>query len=80
MVENYKNAKRGEVIYGLFGVIDPEEAKNRYSIKFWAECLSLFKMGGWKKYIVRLSSPISTKMMLKLGATLIKKVQVQDSS
>jgi hypothetical protein len=58
----------GESIYGLYGVIDPEHANKGYSLRFWWECFSMGIAGGWKSYYSRISSPVSLKMLQKLGA------------
>ena len=61
--------KRGESVYGPYAMIDPKEASKGYSLKFWWQCFAYAKAsGGWKYYYSRVSSPISLKMLLKLGA------------
>ena len=58
----------GDCVYGVYAVIDPEHANKGYSLRFWWECLSIGKVAGWKTYYSRISSPVSLKMVLKLGA------------
>ncbi len=60
--------KHGDLIYGLYAVIDPEYANKGYSLRFWWQCLAVGKVAGWKYYYSRISSPISLKMVQKLGA------------
>lgn len=63
--------KKGDAIYGLYAVIDPDYANKGYSLRFWWQCLSVGKVGGWKYYYSRISSPISLKMVQKLGAEVV---------
>ena len=65
---HYKDFGRGEAIYGLYGVIDPEEAGKNLSLNFWWQSFALGKVGGWKYYYSRISSPVSLKMLQRLGA------------
>lgn len=60
--------KRGDAIYGLFGVIDPDEASKGHSLKFWWNNFALGKSAGWKYYYSRISSAVSLKMLKQLGA------------
>lgn len=72
-----KGIKRGEAIYGLFGVIDPNEAKGGYSLKFWWHLFNIGKVAGWKYYYSRISSPVSLKMLKQLGAEVLGEVSVE---
>lgn len=63
--------KRGDAIYGLYGVIDPNYAKTGYSLLFWWYCFSLGQKAGWKYYYSRISSPVSLKMLQQLGAEVL---------
>jgi len=49
-------------------VIDPDYANKGYSLRFWWQALALGKVLGWKYYYSRISSPVSLKMVQKLGA------------
>ena len=62
--------KRGDVIYGLYGVIDPNYAKMGYSVDFWWFAFATAR-ANWKYYYSRISSPVSLKMLQKLGAEII---------
>lgn len=55
------NVKRGEMVVGVFGVIDPDYASKGYSIKFWWMCLAIGKAAGWKTYYCRSSNIYSRK-------------------
>lgn len=68
---NLSSIKKGDAIYGLFGVIDPDYASKGFSLSFWWECFVRGKIGGWKYYYSRISSPISLKMLQKLGAEVL---------
>lgn len=63
--------KRGDAVYGPMAVIDPKEANQGYSLKFWWHLFAMGKISGWKYYYSRISSPISLKMLLKLGAEIV---------
>lgn len=65
---DFTGLKRGDACYGPYAVIDPKEASQGYSLKFWWECFAYGKVSGWKYYYSRISSPVSLKMLLKLGA------------
>lgn len=60
--------KRGDAIYGLYGVIDPDEAGKGHSLKFWWSQFALGAVAGWKYYYSRISSKVSLQMLKKLGA------------
>jgi hypothetical protein len=60
--------KQGDLVYGTYAVIDPDFGNKGYSIRFWWENLLIAKNMGFKHYYSRLSSPISYKILLKLGA------------
>ena len=62
--------KRGDACYGPLAMIDPKEANQGYSIKFWWQCFAYGKTAGWKYYYSRISSPVSLKIVMKLGATI----------
>ena len=53
--------KRGECIYGLYGVIDPDHASKGYSLKFWWNLFAIGKLGGWKYYYSRIDNAIKKK-------------------
>jgi len=63
--------QRGDAFYGPFAVIDPAEASQGYSLKFWWEILALGKMAGCKSYYSRISNPVSLQMLLKLNAEIV---------
>jgi hypothetical protein len=69
--------KRGDAIYGLFGVIDPEYANKGFSLSFWWECFARGKIAGWKFYYSRISSPVSLKMLKQLGAEVLAETTVK---
>lgn len=73
---DYQGFKNGEVSYGLYGVIDPSEAGNRHAMKFWWYQFAAGKVGGWKYYYSRLSSEVSLKLLLRLGAEVIAETDV----
>lgn len=64
--------KLGDIVYGLYAVIDPDYASKGYSIRFWWESLLIAKAMGFKYYYSRLSSPISLKILQKMGAEILK--------
>lgn len=68
---DFSNLKRGEAIYGLYGVIDPCEANKGYSLQFWWNLFAIGKVGGWRYYYSRISSAVSLKMLQKLGAEVL---------
>ena len=76
---NLTGIKRGDAIYGLFGVIDPNEANGVYSLKFWWHCFNIGKVAGWKYYYSRISSPVSLKMLKQLGAEVLGEVSVENN-
>ena len=49
-----KQPKRAEIMFGLFGVMDPKKVRGKLSLKFWAEVMMYYKLRGWKTYVVRL--------------------------
>lgn len=69
---------KGDLIYGLYAVIDPDYANKGYSLRFWWQCLAVGKVAGWKYYYSRISSPISLKMVLKLGAEVVGETEFVD--
>lgn len=69
--------KKGDAGYGPYAVIDPNEASKGYSLIFWWEALALGKLAGWKYYYSRISSPVSLKMLLKLGAEIVAEANVE---
>lgn len=71
---DFSELQRGEAIYGLYGVIDPSEANKGHSLLFWWHLFAMGKIGGWKYYYSRISSPVSLKMLLKLGAEVLAEV------
>ena len=75
---DFSEFKRGEAIYGLYGVIDPSEANKGYSLQFWWNLFAMGKIGGWKYYYSRISSPLSLKMLLKLGAEILAEVDCEN--
>jgi len=40
-------------------------------LAFWWHCFVSGQVGGWKYYYSRISSPISLKMLLQLGAEVL---------
>ena len=75
---DFSDVKRGESIYGLYGVIDPSEANKGYSLQFWWNLFAMGKIGGWKYYYSRISSPLSLKMLQKLGAEVLAEVDCEN--
>jgi hypothetical protein len=69
--------KRGDVVYGLYGVIDPDHSKKGYSLSFWWQCFAMGKISGWKYYYSRISSPVSLKMLKLLGAEVMAESSVK---
>ena len=76
---DYNAVKAGEAIYGLYGVMDPAYAGQKYALKFWWNQFAIGKVGGWKYYYSRISSPKSFRMLLKLGAEVLADVDVVGS-
>ena len=68
---DFSHLKRGDAIYGLYGVIDPSESNQGHSLQFWWNLFAIGKIGGWKYYYSRISSPVSLKMLQKLGAEVL---------
>lgn len=77
---DYSGLKRGDAIYGLYGVMDPSEAGKNYAFKFWWNQFAVGKMGGWHYYYSRISSPVSLKLLKRLGAEVIAEVDVVGSA
>ena len=75
---DYSQFKHGDLIYGLYAVIDPDYANKGYSLPFWWQCLSVGKVSGWRYYFSRISSPISLKMVQKLGMEVVSEVDFVD--
>lgn len=75
---DFSNIKRGEAVYGLYGVIDPSEANKGHSLQFWWNLFAMGKIGGWKYYYSRISSPVSLKMLVKLGAEVLAEVDCEN--
>jgi len=71
---SYKDINRGEAIYGLYGVMDPSEAGKNHSFKFWWNQFAVGKAAGWRYYYSRLSSPISLRLLQRLGAEILADV------
>ena len=65
---DYSSFKPGDVSYGVYGVIDPSEAGNKHAMRFWWYQFAIGKVGGWKYYYSRISSPVSLKLLLRFGA------------
>lgn len=55
--------QRGDVVIGVFGVIDPYYASKGYSIAFWWQCMAIGKAAGWKTYYTRSSNIYSKKAL-----------------
>ncbi len=68
--------KRGEIVVGAFGVIDPDYASKGYSIKFWWMCTAVGKASGWKTYYSRSTNPYSRKALERLGAVAVKEYEL----
>ena len=75
---DFSDLKRGDAIYGLYGVIDPSEANKGHSLQFWWNLFAMGKIGGWKYYYSRISSPVSLKMLQKLGAEVIAEADCEN--
>jgi len=52
-------------------VIDPKEASQGYSLRFWWQLFSYGKLSGWKFYYSRISNAVSLKMLIDLGAEVL---------
>jgi hypothetical protein len=76
---DYSKIKPGEVSYGLYGVMDPSEAGKKHAFKFWWNQFAIGKAAGWHYYYSRLSSPVSLKLLLRLGAEIMADVEVVGS-
>jgi hypothetical protein len=76
---DYTGFKKGESIYGLYGVIDPSASGNRLALKFWWYQFAMGQVGGWNYYYSRISSPISLKLLQRLGAEILADVDVVGS-
>ena len=53
--------KRGEIVVGVYAVMDPDYASKGYSILFWWICMTIGKLAGWKTYYSRSSNIYSRK-------------------
>ena len=76
---DYTQFQQGEVSYGLYGVIDPDYAGKNYPFKFWWYQFALGKVAGWKYFYSRVSSPISLRLLQRLGAKILADVDVVGS-
>lgn len=65
------NLKKGEAMYGHFGVIDPKIGNKGISLKFWWYMIAISKAAGWKYYYTRMSNIVSLKMALTLRAEIV---------
>ena len=74
---NITDFKRGDACYGPYAVIDPNEASQGYSLKFWWELFAYGKLGGYKYYYSRITSPVSMNMLLKLNAEIVAETEVE---
>lgn len=73
---DYSKFQPGDVTYGLYGVIDPEEAGKGLAMVFWYHQFVMGKVGGWKYYYSRISSPVSLKLLQRLGAEIMAETDV----
>ena len=73
---NLEEIKRGDAIYGLYGVIDPNYAKHGFSLDFWWHGFATAGEHSFKDYYSRVSSPVSLKMIMKLGAEILAETDV----
>jgi len=73
---NYEGFNKGDVIYGLYGVLDPSEAGKSLAMSFWWHQFAMGKTGGWKYYYSRISSPVSLKLLQRLGAEILAETDV----
>lgn len=73
---DYSQFKAGDVTYGLYGVMDPEEAGKGYALMFWYHQFVMGKVGGWRYYYSRISSPVSLKLLQRLGAEILAETDV----
>jgi len=71
--------KQGEVCYGTLGAIDPHESGNQAATRFWWYQAAMGKLGGWKYFFSRVSSPISLKLLQRLGGEVIAETEVAGS-
>jgi len=45
-------------------------------MRFWWYQFAIGKVGGWKYYYSRISSPISLKLLLRFGAEIVAETEV----
>lgn len=72
---NPDEMQRGTVVYSMYAVIDPEYAKKGYSLRFWWQLFSAAKLVGFHVCYSRITSPVSLKMLQKLGADIVNQVE-----
>ncbi len=58
-------------MYGSYGAVLPEYANSGVALLVWGYVGSIYKKLGYKKYVARLTSEFSTRMMLSFGAKII---------
>lgn len=68
---DFSSLKKGEALYGPYGVLDPLETGRGLSLQFWWYLIIEAKTTGWKYYYSRLSSEASLKMLCRLGAEVL---------
>lgn len=73
---DFSQLKRGDALYGPYGVLDPLEAGRGLSLEFWWYLIIEAKSTGWKYYYSRLSSVASLKMLCRLGAEVLAEVEL----
>lgn len=74
---DFSQLKRGDALYGPYGVLDPNVAGKGLSLEFWWYLIIEAKSTGWKYYYSRLSSEASLKMLCRLGAEVLAEVEFE---
>jgi hypothetical protein len=73
---DWSRHKKGDALYGLYGVIDPAESGKKHALKFWWGQSAIGKACGWKYFYSRITSPVSLALLKKLGAKVVAEVDV----
>jgi hypothetical protein len=72
-----KTAKRGQYVYNYGGMIHLGYANAGISKKFWAQGLTVLKMGGFKTYLTRVTNRITTKLLSGFGGKVVKTLHMK---
>ena len=73
---NLSSFKAGEVCYGMMGCVDPKEAGKQAATLFWLHQVTLGKLAGWKYFFSRISSPVSLRLLQKMGGEVIAETEI----